>query len=104
MFCPNCGTIFSLYSLSSKKTKDKYVGAPSPLRALAKYDVKVNEDGTFVCPRCDAVLSLRPRRLIILPYKKLEEAAIIDEENRKIYWVQEPSIDLVGETPAEVET
>ncbi len=84
--CPCCKTVFSLYDLSSR-SPERYLGFPIPRRAVSQYDVRIDEEGVFRCPVCNARLSLRKLKVLIYKYKEFIEKmgeVITLEDGRRI--------------------
>ncbi len=73
--------------LGDKYNKDKFSGAPTPIRALSKYDIHVDDPKTvrtIYCERCGKPIRIVPRKIVVLPLKKFEENFIYDRVEGRI--------------------
>ncbi len=98
--CPHCGHIYGSYVLGDKYNKDKFSGAPSPIRAFAKFDIRVSSSNTTIyCERCGHPIRITPRKVVVMKMKTFDENFIYDRVDGRIMRIKQPSLleNLVGE-------
>jgi len=77
VICDKCGFVYHEYVIGSSGNKNKYIGPPTPEKAVSGFDGRT-------CPICSKPASVsRPRRVLFMTEKEYESKAKVIEVRSK---------------------